>query len=165
MKALKITKNALDRLLLVSSLIILVFMVLVILYQVFSRQILGTAPAWTEELSRLLFVWVSFFGIAYGFKEKLHIGVGLVVNMFPEKVQDIFDYLAKVLVIGFGVILMYYGWQFTVLTSSSTMPAIGWPSSVLYACMPITGVFVTLNGIELLFRKGMHQELDDVSEE
>ncbi|MBP1968590.1 TRAP-type C4-dicarboxylate transport system permease small subunit [Virgibacillus natechei] len=165
MKALKMTKNALDRLLLVSSLIILVVMVLVILYQVFSRQILGTAPAWTEELSRLLFVWVSFFGIAYGFKEKLHIGVGLVVNMFPEKVQDIFDYLAKALVIAFGMILIYYGWQFTVLTSSSTMPAIGWPSSVLYACMPIAGVFVTLNGIELLFRKGMHQELDDVSEE
>ncbi|WP_059104634.1 TRAP transporter small permease [Shouchella shacheensis] len=165
MRTLKMTKKVLDRLFLVISLALLTVMVVVIIYQVFSRQILGTTPSWTEELSRLLFVWVSFLGIAYGFKEKLHIGVGLFVNMFPERVQDVFDYVAKVLVIGFGVIMMYFGWQFTVLTSGSTMPGLGLPSSLLYGIIPVTGFFVLLNGIELFFKKGMHQKYDDVIEE
>ncbi|MDQ0256700.1 TRAP-type C4-dicarboxylate transport system permease small subunit [Evansella vedderi] len=165
MKVVKMIKTGLDRILLVSSLTLLTAMVVVIIYQVFSRQVLGTAPAWSEEVSRLLFVWVSFLGIAYGFKEKVHIGVGLVVNKLPEKVQDAFDYFAKILVIGFGILMIHYGWQFTVLTSTSTMPGTGMPSSMLYVVIPIAGAFVTFNGIELLFRKGMHQKLDDVIEE
>ncbi|WP_067730371.1 TRAP transporter small permease [Oceanobacillus damuensis] len=164
MKVFQTITDILNRILLVASLSILAVMVLVIIYQVFSRQILGSAPAWSEEVSRLLFVWVSFLGIAYGFREKLHIGVGVLIDRLPKNVQNIFDYFAKVLVIGLGCILFYYGWQFTVLTSSSTMPATGMPSSVLYASIPVSGFFVVLNGVELLFRKGMHQDLEDVSE-
>ncbi|WP_249872587.1 TRAP transporter small permease [Oceanobacillus saliphilus] len=164
MKVLQTITDVLNRILLVVSLSILAAMVLVIIYQVFSRQILGSAPAWSEEVSRLLFVWVSFLGIAYGFREKLHIGVGLVIGKLPKKVQTIFDYFAKILVIGFGFLLIYYGWQFTMLTSTSTMPATGMPSSVLYASIPVSGFFVLLNGVELLFRNGMHQELEDASE-
>lgn len=164
MKAYKATMDVLNRILLVLSLVTLAAMVVVIIYQVFARQILGSSPAWTEEISRLLFVWVSFFGIAYGFREKLHIAVGLLVNKFPEKVQFVFDFVTKLLIIAFGVILLYYGIQFSILTSKSTMPATGLPSSVLYACIPITGLYVVLNGIELLFKKGLHQQLDDASE-
>lgn len=164
MKTLKMIKYVFDRILLVTSLTILTIMVLVIIYQVFSRQLLGTTPAWTEALSRLLFVWVGFLGIAYGFKEKLHIGVGLVVNLFPKKIQHVFDYFAKVLIIGFGVIMIYYGWQFTQLMSGSTIAGLGLTSSYLYAAIPVTGFFVTVYGIELLFIKGLHQNYDDVSE-
>lgn len=139
-------------------------MIIVIIYQVFSRQFFSTTPAWSEALSRLLFVWVSFLGIAYGFKEKLHIALGLFVNMMPEKIQDIFDYFAKALVIFFGVIMIYYGWNFTVLMANNIMPGLGLPGSALYVVIPITGFYVTLYGIELLFTKGMHQDYNDVSE-
>lgn len=165
MNTLKTIKGAFDRVLLITSLTILTVMVLVIIYQVFSRQVLGTAPAWSEALARLLFVWVSFLGIAYGFKEKIHIGVGVVVNLLPERIQDVFDYFAKVLVIGFGIIMIYFGWNFMVLMGGSTMPGLGVPSSVLYAAIPVSGVLVTINGIELLFSRGMHQTYDDAAEE
>src|SRR5690625_7757879 len=89
----------------------LTLMVTVIIVQVFSRQVFSYTPSWSEELSRVLFVWVSFLGICYGFKEKLHIGVGLVVNLMPEKVQDAFDLFSKVLVIILGFIMIYYGWR------------------------------------------------------
>ncbi|WP_170140666.1 TRAP transporter small permease [Oceanobacillus arenosus] len=160
MKVLKTTKMILDRLLLLLALIALAAMLIVIIYQVFSRQFFSSTPSWSEELSRLLFVWVSFLGIAYGFKEKLHIALGLFVNMLPKKVQDIFDYFAKALVIFFGVIMIYYGWNFTTLMSNNIMPGTGLPSSALYIVIPISGFYVTLYGIELLFKKGMHQEYD-----
>ncbi|WP_101842791.1 TRAP transporter small permease [Halobacillus sp. Marseille-P3879] len=164
MNLLKMLKRSLDRVLLVTALTLLAVMVLIIVVQVFSRQIFSYTPSWSEELSRVLFVWVSFLGIAYGFKEKLHIGVGLVVNMLPEQVQKGFDYLAKVIVIGLGIFMIYFGWQFTMLMGSSTLPGLGLPSSVLYASIPATGIFVTLYGIELLFRKGMHRNFDGVTE-
>ncbi|WP_173917587.1 TRAP transporter small permease [Halobacillus sp. Marseille-Q1614] len=164
MKKLKMVKRGLDRILLISSLTLLAVMVVVIIVQVFSRQLFSYTPSWSEELSRVLFVWVSFLGIAYGFKEKLHIGVGLIVNMLPDKIQTLFDYIAKTIVIILGVFMVYYGWLFTTLMGRSTLPGLGLPSSVLYASIPVTGVFVTLYGIELLFRKGMHQDFDGAAE-
>ncbi len=164
MKILKTVKTFLDRLLLGTALTMLLAMVIIIIVQVFSRQVLSFTPSWSEEVSKLLFVWVSFLGIAYGFKEKLHIALGIVVNMLPENVQHAFDYFSKVLIIGFGLIMIYYGWQFTVLMGNSSMPGTGWPSSVLYAAIPVSGLFVTFYGIEMLFKKGLHQDLNDVSE-
>ncbi|ASN06691.1 TRAP transporter small permease [Virgibacillus necropolis] len=164
MKALRMIKSGLDKLLLISALTMLAAMVVVIIIQVFSRQFFSYTPSWSAELSRILFVWVSFLGIAYGFKEKLHIALGLVVNAMPEKVQDFFDYVAKVIVIGLGILMVYNGWQFTMLMGRSTMPGTGWPSSVIYISIPIAGLFIMIYGIELLFKKGMHQDLTDVSE-
>ncbi|MCM3609935.1 TRAP transporter small permease [Planococcus sp. MERTA32b] len=164
MKLLKMVRTFLNRLLIGSALTMLLAMVVIIIIQVFSRQIFSYTPSWSEEVSKLLFVWVSFLGIAYGFKEKLHIALGIVINMLSENLQHVFDYFSKVLIIGFGVIMMYYGWQFTVLMGNSTMPGTGWPSSVLYAAIPVSGFFVTFYGIELLFKKGLHQDLNDISE-
>ncbi|MFC0557543.1 TRAP transporter small permease [Halalkalibacter alkalisediminis] len=165
MKTLKMLRDTLVRLQLLFSLTLLTIMTITIIYQVFSRQILGTTPAWSEQLSKLLFVWVSFMGIAYGFKAKLHIGVGLFVGMLPEKIQDVFDYIAKILIILFGLVLIYYGTEFTILMHESSMPGLGIPSSVLYAAIPVTGIFVLLFGIELMFKKGLHEKYDDISEE
>lgn len=156
MEIIKRTKLFLDKLLIATALSMLAGMILVILYQVFSRQILSTTPAWSEELSRVLFVWVAFLGIAYGFKEKLHIGVGLIVDMLPESIQTICDILAKITIIALGGLMIYYGIQFTSLMMNSTLPGLRLPSSVLYAAIPVTGVYILINGIELLFVKGLH---------
>ncbi|AIY05685.1 hypothetical protein Plano_1720 [Planococcus sp. PAMC 21323] len=165
MKILKTAKKSIDWLLLVSSLTLLTIMVIAIIYQVFARQVLHDTPAWATPLANLLFVWVSFLGIAYGFKERLHIGVGLIVNIFPEKIQDIIDYATKILIIGFGLLMMYYGWLFTTLMGGSGISGLGVPSSFLYAAVPVSGFFVTFYGVELLFKKGLHQTMDEVSEE
>jgi len=165
MKSLKRTKHWLDQLLLITSLVFLVIMVVVIIVQVILRGVFSFTPSWSEELSRLLFVWVSFLGIAYGFKEKLHMSLGLFVEKMPEKVKKGLDIAAKIIVIALGLIMFIYGWKFTMLMGQSTMPGLGIPSGVLYASIPVTGFFVTMYGIELLFKKGMHQELNDAEEE
>ncbi|MHA6253151.1 TRAP transporter small permease [Oceanobacillus sp. CAU 1775] len=156
MAMIKSIKSFLDKLLIVAALTMLAAMILVILYQVFSRQVLSSTPAWSEELSRVLFVWVAFLGIAYGFKEKLHIGVSIIADLFPEKVQTGFDILAKLTIIALGGLMIYYGIHFTSLMMNSTLPGLRLPSSILYAAIPVTGVYIVLNGIELLFVKGLH---------
>lgn len=140
-------------------------MVVVIIVQVFSRQFFSYTPSWSEELSRLLLVWITFLGIAYGVKAKLHIALGLFVNMFPKSVQHIFDYLSKLLLIGFGAMMVYYGYHFIVLMGGSTMPGTGLKSSYLYASIPVGGLFIIFYGVELLFKKGLHQELNNEKSE
>ncbi|WP_163538628.1 TRAP transporter small permease [Gracilibacillus sp. YIM 98692] len=165
MKAMSGIKAVIDKLLVVTALTMLAVMVVVIVVQVFSRQLFDYTPSWSEELSKLLLVWISFLGIAYGVKEKLHIALGLFVNKMPKSIQHTLDYFAKVLIIGFGGIMVYYGYIFMDLMGNSTMPGTGLPSSFLYACIPVTGVYVVIYGVELLFKKGLHQEFNEISEE
>jgi TRAP-type transport system small permease protein len=161
MKALKKVKRVIDQVMLVLSVTLIGIIVLTILFQIFTRTFLNFTPAWSEELARVLFVWISFFGIAYGFKEKLHIAVGIFIKKFNEKIKRLIDNIAKVLIIILGVILMYFGTEFMLLMNYSTMAGLGISSSFLYAAIPVSGFFITINGIELLFIEGLHPEYDD----
>ncbi|UOQ48687.1 TRAP transporter small permease [Gracilibacillus caseinilyticus] len=164
MKALKRIKQVMDHLLLGLSVSLIGIIVLTILLQIFTRTFLNFTPAWSEELARLLFVWISFLGIAYGFKEKLHIAVGLLVKKFNDRIKSLIEYMTKALIIIFGLVLIYFGTEFMLLMNYSTMAGLGISSSFLYAAVPVAGIFVTINGIELLFVKGLHQEYDDAME-
>ncbi|MEI3607669.1 TRAP transporter small permease [Pseudogracilibacillus sp. SE30717A] len=161
MNALKSINDFLNKILLVTALTMLGAMVVIIIVQVFSRQIFNYTPSWSEEVSKLLFVWVAFLGIAYGFRERLHIALGLVIDRLSEKLQTVFDVFSKILILGLSIAMLYYGLRFTMLMGSSTMPGTGLPSSVLYAAIPVSGFFLFIYAINLFFEKGLHASLED----
>ena len=45
-----------------------------VLWGVFSRRILGGQSRWTEELARVLLIWVALLGTSVAFGEKGHLG-------------------------------------------------------------------------------------------
>src|SRR5699024_11755310 len=45
-----------------ASIVLFAVLVCVTAWQVFSRQVLHSPSTWSEELSKLLFVWLSFAG-------------------------------------------------------------------------------------------------------
>ena len=121
---------------------LLAAMVLIVTWQVFSRTIFNTSPPWSEEVSRILMVWVAFLGISIGVRERVHIAVGMFVNRLPEGAQVWVQKLIYALLFAFGLYLIVQGWQFTLETSRATLPSTGWPRSVLYAVMPISGFMI-----------------------
>ncbi|PQD95737.1 TRAP transporter small permease [Pradoshia eiseniae] len=164
MNGLKKIKLKFDNIVDFIGMIAIAVMTIIVSLQVFSRYFFSYTPRWSEEVSLLLLVWVSFIGIAVGFREKLHIGVGVFVGMLPKKYQTIFDYIAKVLLIGVAIIFIFYGLRFTSLMNNSIMAGTGLSQSVLYGAIPVSGFLMLIYGIELLFVKGMHQEWDDQEE-
>lgn len=136
-------------------------MTIIITVQVFTRTFFSYTPRWSEELSLLLLIWVTFFGIAVGFREKLHIGVEFFVKLFPKKIQLFFEFITKLLILLTGGIFVYYGFQFTQLMHNSKMAGLGIPQSALYACIPVCGVLLIIYAIELFFKGGLHQEWEE----
>ncbi len=53
--------------------------------QVFSRFVLHDPYIWAEEVSRLLFIWASFFGAAVALKQNRHFAVDLLIIRLEEK--------------------------------------------------------------------------------
>ncbi|MFD1956761.1 TRAP transporter small permease [Paenibacillus thailandensis] len=140
MKTLKKVALAIDTFLETATLIGLVAMIVIVTVQVFTRKVFSYVFHGSEEITMLLLVWFSFLGIAFGFREKLHLGIDSFTAKWPKRLNAILDKVIYAVIFAFGVYLVYYGWRFTVLMSESELPATGWPNSLLYMVMPITGL-------------------------
>ncbi|SFE04029.1 TRAP-type C4-dicarboxylate transport system, small permease component [Paenibacillus catalpae] len=147
MKTLKKIALAIDTVLESITLIGLLTMIIVVTVQVFTRKVFSFVFHSSEEITMLLMVWFSFLGIAFGFREHLHMGIDSFTSKLPKAVNLVLDKLIGLTIFAFGVYLIYYGWDFTKLMSESELPATGWPNSLLYLVMPITGVLVCIYAI------------------
>ena len=62
-------------------------MVAVIFVQVSNRYIFNSPIAWTEEVARLMFIWLSFLGAFLALREHSHISIHAVMKCFSPGVQ------------------------------------------------------------------------------
>ncbi len=120
----------------------MVLMTVIVTVQVVTRKLFNFVFFWSEEITLLLLIWFSFLGIAVGFRDRLHLAMDSLANRLPKAVNKALDVLIALSTLAFGAYLIVYGWQFTALMHRNTMSATGWPSSVMYVIMPVTGVLV-----------------------
>jgi len=118
-------------------------LVIVVFWQVFARYILKDSSAFSEELAKILFVWVSLLTAALLFGERGHMNIAVVVNKMPLKVGlacQIFAGLANLVFIVF--ILVFGGYMAVKLGWSQTNASIPFfTTGLIYAVLPISGLF------------------------
>lgn len=146
----------------------LVAVVFVLLWQVFSREILGSSPTWSEETARVLLVWIGFLAAALGFRERSHIAITFIVDRFPALLRRGVEWLIIGLVLLFGLYLIVQGSEFTADSRHATLPGTGLPRSVLYVAMPLAGFMIVLYttlqlvGVDTArFREETEEAIDD----
>lgn len=64
-----------DKILSIACAVLLTFMTVLVLIQVFSRYILNSPVAFTEELVRYSLIWTGFIGAAYAFSTREHMSL------------------------------------------------------------------------------------------
>jgi TRAP-type C4-dicarboxylate transport system permease small subunit len=151
MTILKRIWRGLDTAFEVLVLLCLVAVLFVVLWQVFARQVLGSTPGWSEETARILMVWIGFLMTALAFREGAHIALTFVVDRFPEHLRRIVEWLSPLLVLLFGLYLIFQGIQFAAATRFATLPGTGLPRSVLYVVLPVAGFMICLYTILQVF--------------
>lgn len=88
---------------------VFVAMILVVVLQIIFRFILRISVPWTEELSRLLFIYIGFFGTAIAVREKELIVIDLLLQRVPKKVQKVLNVGIYILSFAFFMILLVGG--------------------------------------------------------
>lgn len=136
-------KTALDRSLSAFCVALFALLVVVVVWQVFTRQVLDAPSGWSEELAKYVFVWLSLFGAALVFGERGHIAVDIVITKAPLAAQRVVAVLMQVAVLLFtGLVLVYGGTM--LATNTWSIGVAGLPASVgpLYLALPISGVLI-----------------------
>ncbi|MCL4178161.1 MAG: TRAP transporter small permease [Verrucomicrobia bacterium] len=106
----------------------------------------GQSP-WTEELARFLLIWTSLLGAALAFQRGAHLGVDFLVARFHPDARKAVRWIGDLLVLVFaGLVLVKGGWTLvaTTLASGQVTPALGLKKWIIYAVIPIAGLFVIL---------------------
>lgn len=112
----------------------------IVFIQVFSRFIKVSIPE-TEELARLLIVWLTFFGSSLAIHEKMHLGVRYFVSLVSKEKQKVIDFCIHLIALFFFFILLIYGFKFTWLTMSTTSATLQLPMGLFYGVIPISSIF------------------------
>jgi TRAP-type C4-dicarboxylate transport system permease small subunit len=74
---------------------------------------------WTEEVARLLFVWVVWIGAAAAVFRGSHIRFGFLVERIPRPMQAGIGMVVTLGVAGFLLLLVYHAYQIVQSTSST----------------------------------------------
>ncbi|SEI86829.1 TRAP-type C4-dicarboxylate transport system, small permease component [Bhargavaea ginsengi] len=112
----------------------------IVLIQVVSRFFDVSLPA-TEELARLLIVWLTFLGSALAIHEKMHLGVRYFVNLASERYQRIIDTFIYALVAVLLAILVFYGFSLSVTAITTASATMRLPMAVFYLAIPVSSLF------------------------
>ena len=134
--------------------ILMIAMTVLTFYQIIMRFIFDNPSSWSEEAVRLLFVWASFIAAGIGIKEHIHIGIDVVVGLFPQRLRLVVSMLVDLVIAGFGVWLTHISFQLTYNSLNQFTPALHLSRSWLYAPVVLFGVMVIVFSIIECVKKG-----------
>lgn len=118
-------------------------MVSVIFFQVIMRFVFNNSSAWSEELGKFIFVWISWLGISIGHRRKEHIKITLLIDRLPDKLRIVFEMISETILIIICGITMYYGILMTTIQKNVPYAGIKISTSWGYLSLVIgCGLFI-----------------------
>lgn len=89
----------------VINLIFIITLVLCVILQVVVR-FSGISVPWTEEIARLLFVFITFLGAAVAIEEDNHIAIPFVIDKLPPFIRKIINIIIYALMSIFIILII-----------------------------------------------------------
>ncbi|MFL3657069.1 MAG: TRAP transporter small permease [Opitutales bacterium] len=134
--------------------IALMFLLVVdVLWGVISRYAFGQQAKWSEELARMLLVWVSLFGASVAFGMKAHLGLDYFAEKLHPDAGKLNRVIGTVICLAFAVVVFLIGGLNLVrntIDSGQTMVALPIAKWWEYAALPVSGCFMVVFLIEQL---------------
>ncbi len=131
----------------------LVLMTAFIAYQVFGRFVLNNTPTWTESWAVIIMGWFIFLGAAVGIREGYHLSFDVLLYVLPARVKNVLHTVSDLVIVAFGIGMIFYGWQLAEKTWPSTIPNIGITGAASFFSLITGGVLMVLFSIERIARR------------
>lgn len=112
-------------------------MFLILLAQVIMRYVFSRPLTWSEEAARFIFVYVSFIGISYAYRQKGHIRMEVVVDLFPQAVRRGLEVLINLGTIALFCYMIPFSFRFIGIQAGVKATATHIPMSIVYTALPL----------------------------
>lgn len=151
MEGIKKAVGALMFTLTVVVILLTVTMFAIVGLNVYMRYVVNRSLGWVDELSRFLFIWMSFLGAALAFEKGQHVGLDYVIDRIRNpKVRLGMFLLGDALIMIVLVILFRQGIAMT-RAATNLSPALSIHMKYVFVSVPIgVGVMVMLNVLKVV---------------
>ncbi|QIZ67981.1 TRAP transporter small permease [Geobacillus subterraneus] len=146
----------------------LALMCILVFGNVVLRYGFNSGITWSEEMSRFLFIWMSFFGAIGALKDNDHLGVDTLLRKLPPRAKQVVFLISNAIVLYVLYLLLDGSWKITLSSMGSRAPATGLPMAFIYGTGLVVsigmGIIILFHIYQALFRPGAIDELTRMKE-
>jgi len=117
--------------------ILLALMVVIVFANVVSRYYLHVSLAWSEEIARFMLVWLVFLGSFLAYIHDEHLGLDILVKLFPPTLRKLVAFFTNILVVFALYAVMEGGYLMMMANFDWLSAAAEIPQGYIYAIIPI----------------------------
>ncbi len=132
--------------------IMFVIMFFVVLAGIITR-LMGSPLSWTEEASRLAFVWMIFLGLSYGTTHDKHIRVTIIPDKMGPKGAAFVTLFWDVVTIAVFLWIAFYGWKYVNYSSTAKTFALQLNKGLVASIIPISAMLNIFRTIQKMVRE------------
>lgn len=121
-----------------------------LLLGVFYRYVLGDSLVWSGEIASLAFTWTVFLFASALVRAGGHVRVTLLVDALPPLVSELVERGIMLLIFGFGLLMVWTGWNFAEFTAGQVSPAVRYPIWMKNSAIPTCGLFISFHALVLI---------------
>lgn len=150
---------ALYRVLQALLVLLLAATVAIVAINVGMRYLLGMGLPWSEELARLLFVWMVFLGGAVAVRDRVHLRVVEQCPRLPPRVSRVTRQAIDALSVVLLVVLVVQSVRLLRLTANIGLTSLPLPTAVVYAALTFGGALMAaFLAVDILTPQGNGQD-------
>lgn len=123
-------------------------MVLFVFLNVVLRFVFNSGLTWSEELSRYLFVFVTYIGAVSAMRTNSHMTVDMLISRVNPALQMLMYVLSQTIIAGLMGILVHGSFKMVLQNTASKTAALGIPYALLYSVGILTGVAIAVIAVK-----------------
>ncbi|NNE76930.1 MAG: TRAP transporter small permease [Pricia sp.] len=127
--------KAIGRLLKLGALLSTWGLILSVLVQITCRFTPIATPAWTEEASRILFIYAMAFAAGLAMKNDYYVHLDMFYNRFPLKLQQFLSKAIPIITFLLFAVMAIYAIEFVLLGIPEKSPSMGFNMGVAFFSM------------------------------
>lgn len=149
---IKRADRALELLLYYASALLMLALTGVILYTVVARYFFNAAPSWSDEVPRVIFLWVTYLAIAVAVKRGQSLRVTFILERIPplpRMLLEMFMHLSIFVMLAF---LVWHNLPVIELGRQTKMLATQWSDATRFWPLSVGCVLIAFYQIRLVLR-------------
>ena len=121
---------------------LLAAIVLITFTQVLFRYVFQLSLAWTEELARFVFLWLSSLSIAYAFKMRSHFRLTFLIDRLRDDQKRVLLVIVNVFILTFLTVFVWKAVEYNISVIDQIGPSTGLSMSIPYSSSIVGGLLM-----------------------
>ncbi|WP_339713772.1 TRAP transporter small permease subunit [uncultured Kriegella sp.] len=114
-----------------------------VLLQIFCRFSPFDTPSWTEEASRLFFIYAMSFAAGLAMKNEFYVHLDMFYNRFSARLKKILNVAIPIVTLLLFLVMAFYSIQFIILGIPEKSPSMGFNMGLAFISMFIMATSIS----------------------